>query len=217
MKKNILKVALVTGFVALGGLTATLLTVNAQSIYDDVAIDQQILIDAEATGFTLEEMLTYAIQDEYLAQAEYIAIIETYGEIRPFTNIVLAEQTHIDLLLPLFAAYGIEVPANTAADSVIIPDSITSALATGVEAETANIAMYEAFLAQADLPEDVAAVFTSLLNGSYHHLAAFSKDRFAFVGQDMMNQFKNQFGKGGKGSQNQNKGSKGNAGVCPQA
>ena len=217
MKKNILKVALVTGFVALGGLTATLLTVNAQSIYDDVAIDQQILIDAEATGFTLEEMLTYAIQDEYLAQAEYIAIIETYGEIRPFTNIVLAEQTHIDLLLPLFAAYGIEVPANTAADSVIIPDSITSALATGVEAETANIAMYEAFLAQADLPEDVAAVFTSLLNGSYHHLAAFSKDRFAFVGQDMMNQFKNQFGKGGKGSQNQNKGAKGNAGVCPQA
>jgi hypothetical protein len=217
MKKNILKVALVTGFVALGGLTATLLTVNAQSIYDDVAIDQQILIDAEETGFTLEEMLTYAIQDEYLAQAEYIAIIETFGEIRPFTNIVSAEQTHIDLLLPLFAAYGIEVPANTAADSVIIPDSITSALATGVEAEKANIAMYEAFLAQADLPEDVAAVFTSLLNGSYNHLAAFSKDRLAFVGQDMMNQFKNQFGKGGKESQSQNKGSKGNAGVCPQA
>ncbi|MCK7487067.1 MAG: hypothetical protein MZU97_17335 [Bacillus subtilis] len=41
--------------------------------------------------------------------------MDEYGNIRPFSQIVLAEQTHINLLLPLFEAYGIEIPVNTAA------------------------------------------------------------------------------------------------------
>lgn len=43
----------------------------------------------------LEQMLTYAIQDESLARSEYEMIIERYGTIRPFSNIIRAEERHI--------------------------------------------------------------------------------------------------------------------------
>ncbi|NCB36222.1 MAG: hypothetical protein EOM58_09285, partial [Clostridia bacterium] len=48
--------------------------------------------------YTLEQMLTYAMQDEYMAQAEYAAIIAAYGDNTPFANIINAEKTHVALL-----------------------------------------------------------------------------------------------------------------------
>ncbi|MFA5006290.1 MAG: hypothetical protein WC509_02340 [Candidatus Izemoplasmatales bacterium] len=222
MKRNLIKSLIVAGVIALGGTTVAIATVNADSTFSTDASYVELAQD----GYTVEEMLTAAIQDEYLAQATYAAIIAAYGEIRPFTNIIAAEQTHIDLLLPLFEAYGIEVPANEAAASVVLPESITAALSTGVDAETANIAMYDAFLAVEDLPEDVATVFTYLRNASTNHLKAFTRDRYNFVGSDVMNRIRNVFGKGNKGngskfgvgSKNGGNGSNGGyAGVCPNA
>lgn len=196
MKKNMIKVAIIAAVVLTFGLTFTLSTVSADAVYDTASINYGSADALSAESYTLEEMLVYALQDEYMAQAEYQAIISTYGEIRPFTNIILAEGTHISLLLPLFEAYGVTLPENTAVDYVVVPDSVTSALATGVQAEEMNIAMYAAFLSQ-DLPDDVRDVFTALQNASYSHLAAFSKDRYIGVGTDLMNQVKNMFKKSG--------------------
>jgi len=218
-KKHLFKVLLVAGLVGVAGFGAVAASVNAQSVYDQVTADQLTLTELSADGYTLEEMLTMAINDEYLAQAEYQAIIDTFGVTRPFTNIVAAEQTHIDLLLGLFETYGITVPENTAANSVVIPETITSAIATGVDTEKANIAMYEAFLAQGDLPEDVTNVFTYLVEASTHHLNAFSKDRYSCLGTDIANMVRNRFQKQGTKSQDgyryQFMGANGNAGNCP--
>lgn len=188
MKKHV-KLFIFLGLI-LGGVAFISYGVNADSV-EVGSVDLATLTVDENGEYSLEDMLTYALIDEYTAQATYQAIIDTYGEVRPFTNIVLAEQTHIDLLLPLFETYGIEVPVN---DIVVteIPDSIASALATGVVAETANIELYQAFLAQ-DLPDDVATVFQTLINASTHHLAAFSKDRLAGAGYDLANGVKNGF------------------------
>lgn len=123
-------------------------------------------------SYTLEEMLVYAIQDEYMAQAEYDAIMDSYGVSRPFSNIIRSEGMHINLLLPLFQSLGYEVPLNNAADLTILPASLEEAYAIGVEAEIKNIAMYESFLKE-DLPEDVKAVFERLMNASESHLRAF--------------------------------------------
>jgi hypothetical protein len=120
----------------------------------------------------LEEMLTYAIQDEYLARAEYEAIMEEYGSIAPFSNIIRAEESHISQLVPLFESNGLAVPADDAADYVILPASLDEAYQAGIDAEIANIAMYELFLAQ-ELPDDVRAVFENLMAGSQSHLSAF--------------------------------------------
>ena len=126
------------------------------------------------SALDLPKMLTYAIQDEYLAQAEYQFIIRSFGEVRPFTNIIKAEKTHIDMLKPLFKTYGVMVPADTAMDHIIKTNSIKTSLAAGVQAEIDNINMYELFLKQS-LPADVQDVFKRLLNASQNHLKAFQK------------------------------------------
>ena len=124
--------------------------------------------------YTLSEMLTYAIQDEYLAYAEYEEIIGAFGSIRPFTNIIKAEATHISELEPILENHGVTVPKNTADEYTAVPGTLIDAYQAGLDAEVKNIAMYEAFLKQ-DLPEDVKAAFTLLKNASEHHLAAFER------------------------------------------
>jgi rubrerythrin len=130
----------------------------------------------EGTTYTLEEMLTYAIQDEYNAQAEYERIIAAYGDDGVFANIVQAEETHIALLTTLFNTYGLTLPANNAAETVTLPESLTEAYTTGIAAENANIAMYESFLTDTTLPDDVRSAFTALANASESHLAAFTQN-----------------------------------------
>jgi hypothetical protein len=121
---------------------------------------------------SLEQMLTYAIQDEYLARAEYYFIIDKYGSIRPFSNIVQAEEQHVSMLVPLFTKYGFAVPKDTAKEHIIVPDDLKVALETCVQAEVDNIAMYETFLGKS-LPDDVRDVFERLKNASGNHLEAF--------------------------------------------
>lgn len=236
MKRNILKGLIVTSFIVIGAFALSLTSVNAESVYVQMSEDTEPVAVSTDTTYTLEQMLVFAIEDEYLNQAEYQAIIDTFGDIRPFTNVVVAEQNHIDLLLVLFETYGFEVPANNATDSVVVPDSITSAYATGIDAENANILMYQTFLAQADLPDDVKTTFEYLLSAAENHLEAFSKDHYSCLGTDMMNQFRNRTRSGNQnGTGNQYKGSNGsgtgtgtssgskyqgsngNAGVCPRS
>ncbi len=118
------------------------------------------------------DMLTYAIQDEYLARAEYDWILQSFASPRAFANIMRAEETHIDSLLPLFTAYGITPPADEGASRAATVSSITEAYQAGVNAEVNNIAMYESFLEE-NLPDNVRIVFESLLRASENHLRAF--------------------------------------------
>ena len=197
MKKWIFGLSFI-GLLALGITYVSLGVFAEPANYDGVALS---LETDEFGEYSLEDMLTAALLDEYLAQATYQEIILTYGDVKPFTNIVVAEQQHINLLLPLFETYGITVPENQAASQVVLPDSIASALATGVEAEKANIAMYEAFLAQDNLNDDVRSVFELLKTASEHHLAAFSKDRLNGAGYNFMYQMRNMFRQGGNQNQ----------------
>ena len=123
---------------------------------------------------TIEEMLRYAIEDEYLARQEYESIMDQYGEQRPFSNIIKAEETHIAMLTELYDTYNYEMPVDTALDHVYVPASIAEALAIGVQAEIDNIAMYNHFLEQ-ELPEDIRIAFISLRDASESHLAAFER------------------------------------------
>lgn len=127
-----------------------------------------------ATSLTLPQMLTYALQDEHLAQSRYKNVLETFGDIRTFAQIKEAELRHISALLPLFEKYQVPVPEDISQSFVKTPGSVKSAFAASVEGEVDNIAMYEKFLAY-DLPNDIRMVFTQLRNASRNHLAAFER------------------------------------------
>lgn len=171
MRKLVFTVFTVT--VLLGG--ALYFGISTYASDQDLYETQTVSLEVDENGlYSLEDMLVYAMLDEIHAKQTYEAMIETYGEIRPFTKIMEAEQTHINLLLPLFETYQIELPTS---DYVpVVPETIEEALAIGVQAEIANIALYEAFLSQ-ELPDDVRVVFEQLVSASSHHLDAFSKDR----------------------------------------
>jgi len=123
---------------------------------------------------TIRDMLLYAVQDEYLAHGEYLAIVEKFGSQRPYSNIIRAEETHLAYLKEVHLAYGLDFPADDSADHIVVPDNLLEAAQVGVQAEIDNIAMYELFLTY-DLPENVSAVFSSLKSGSDSHLLAFQK------------------------------------------
>lgn len=123
---------------------------------------------------TILDMLTYAVQDEYLARGEYEAIEETFGAQKPYTNIKSAEETHLAYLKEVYAAYGLEFPEDESASHIVIPENLLEAALTGVQAEIDNIEMYEIFMSH-ELPENVYEVFSALKSGSESHLLAFQK------------------------------------------
>ncbi|WP_369403611.1 hypothetical protein [Gracilibacillus boraciitolerans] len=100
-----------------------------------------------ASSLSLPQMLTYALQDEYLAQARYNNIIGTFGNIPTFVQIREAELRHIRALLPLFERYQVPLPQDISGSFVTTPQNLKAAYATGVQGgEIDNIAMYERFL-----------------------------------------------------------------------
>ena len=65
------------------------------------------LAPEEAQGLLL------ALNDEYHAEAVYRQVLDDFGDgVRPFTNIIVAEQRHQFSLLDLFDFFELAVPAN---------------------------------------------------------------------------------------------------------
>jgi len=124
----------------------------------------------------LANMLTFAIQDEYLARGEYQKVLEKFGKRSPFSNIIKAEVRHIGFLRPLFKKYGVTMPPDRGLELATVPGTFAEALQVGVNAEVQNIAIYERFLKK-ELPDDVRSVFSRLLAGSQNHLASFQGGR----------------------------------------
>jgi len=117
--------------------------------------------------------LVMAINDEYKARATYQAVLDKFGSVAPFTNIVRSEATHIAALERLFNTYGLPIPPDTYAGNVQAPATLKDAAQVGVEAEKANVAMYDGFLTYVQ-ESDVAAVFAQLRSASQaKHLPAF--------------------------------------------
>ncbi len=129
----------------------------------------------ENQRYTPAQMLTYALEDEYLANARYTAVIEKFGNTRPFTRFAGAEKRHIALLKPLMAKYEVPVPEDKSASFVSVPATLAAAVKAAAEAEKNTMQMYGIFLKQ-QLPEDVKLIFTLLRSASGRHLQALERN-----------------------------------------
>jgi len=128
-------------------------------------------------AFTIVDMLRWAVEDEYLARGEYAAIMKKFGVMRPYSNIMDAEDQHLAWLKDEYAARGLAFPADGSASSVVVPADLKAAAQAGVDAEISNIDMYKAFLARPELsrPENASVkdLFERLMRASENHLRAF--------------------------------------------
>ena len=128
-----------------------------------------------ATEEGLLAALGEALDDEYRARATYRAVIDRFGEVRPFANIVEAEQRHIDALLGVYRRRNVEVPTDRWAGRIDVPESLGAACELSVQAEIDNAAMYTRLIRRVDDPE-VQRIMSHLQRASRdRHLPAFRR------------------------------------------
>lgn len=148
-----------------------------------VAVTVAMVTGASAASLSddAKYALGAALDDEYHAEAVYNAVIASFGPVRPFSNIVRAEQRHQSMLIDLYQRYGIEVPANpyeSGQKSVgTVPATLSEACQVGVSAEIANRDLYSKdLLPKVTQYPVITAVFMALSGASeYQHLPAFQR------------------------------------------
>lgn len=119
--------------------------------------------------------LTEALEDEYKSRATYRKVIEVFGSIRPFINIVEAEDRHASALLRQFEQFGLQPPKDEWAGRIEAPSSIAAACEAAITAEIENAAMYDRLLEIVDNPS-VRDVLLRLQDASQNrHLPAFRR------------------------------------------
>ena len=123
----------------------------------------------------LANILLDALEDERKAEATYAAVIEKFGPVRPFSNIIEAEQRHAAALERQLARLGIDVPPDPWTGKVAAPASLAQACESAVQGEVENIALYDRLI---PMIEDPAArqVMENLQAASRErHLPAFKR------------------------------------------
>ncbi|WP_205927823.1 ferritin-like domain-containing protein [Rhizobium terricola] len=123
-----------------------------------------------------------ALEDEHKAEAFYAAVMEKFGEVRPFSNIIRAEQKHASALNRLLQTYGQEQTVDnpylgSAEVAAAVPATLAEACRMGVDAEIANRELYDTKLIPAaqDYAE-IKSVFSALRDASENrHLPAFER------------------------------------------
>ena len=118
--------------------------------------------------------LDRTLQDEYHAESIYLGVLADFGDVRPFVNVVHAEQRHSESIARLYGNRGLDAPGSVwTVANVPHFGSPEEACAAAVAAELDNVALYDAYLAL-DLPRDVRNVFGNNRAASLErHLPAF--------------------------------------------
>lgn len=122
--------------------------------------ETQLTMNSQLSPETKQAMID-SINDEYQARAFYNAVIAKFGDVRPFRNIVRAEDRHTQLWESLFRQYGLPIPADQFAAQVTAPKTLREACQMALEVERANVKMYDKFLGFVKEP-DLIDVFTQL-------------------------------------------------------
>ena len=126
--------------------------------------------DYDATS--LKAVLDTVLADERNALSEYTVLFDAYGNTGPWTRLIQAESRHITELERIYSAFNFEIPAEPSSAPASVPSSFDEAYQIGIQAETANIALYDGYL-KTNLPKDVATIFSHLQNASINHLSIF--------------------------------------------
>lgn len=143
-----------------------------QANIDEALLTSKIVDPALAIP-TMHQALRIALYDEYHARAVYTKVVQTFGFVPPFSNIVSAEENHINALLGLFAKYGVEPVIDDWAAKVRVKPTFIQNCEVGIAAEIDNIRMYDNLIPYAEMP-DVLDIFYRLQAASFNnHLPAF--------------------------------------------
>lgn len=110
---------------------------------------------------------------EYAAVAAYTAVIEEFGQVQPYVNILEAEQRHVSALIRQLDRFGVSAPANPWLGKIPAPADLLTTAQAEADGEVANVAMYDELLAQSN-DAGLTRVLTNLRRASLEaHLPMF--------------------------------------------
>jgi len=142
--------------------------------YDENLLLRQ-RVDSALSTPVMEQVLRIAVYDELHALSFYSGVVERFGSILPFSNIIEAEKRHYELLLPLLERYQVDVPINSWHNYISIPDTVVECCEVGIASEIDNISLYNHLLTYVE-DNAVREVFYRLQAASHNkHLPAFRK------------------------------------------
>jgi hypothetical protein len=144
---------------------------------------------SSALALTAKEAssILFMKQEEKLARDVYQVMYAKWGHVT-FGNIAISEQRHMDAVDNLITRYGLTDASPAEAGKFTYPElqglydelitlgnqSLEDALAVGVLIEETDIAdLKEALKSTRERP--IRNVFSNLMDGSYNHLAAFTR------------------------------------------
>ncbi len=132
-----------------------------------------------ATGTALApesaNALLAALEDERRSQAFYEGVIARHGKVRPFSNIIRAEQNHERAVIAVMERYKLPIPQATAPSIPPVSETFAACASTAAQVERDNIALYDRLLPTIR-EGDVKTLFENLRAASKnHHLPAFQR------------------------------------------
>ena len=174
-------------------------SVSYAQIVEDVDLNPAILDESseeETSG------LIFMREEEKLARDVYLYLHDKWG-LPIFNNIANSEQSHMDAVLRLLTAYGIEDPAAAKAPGEFVnadlqnlynqlvtqgSQSLGDALKVGAAIEEIDILDLEDHLSRTK-NLDIVMVYENLMRGSYNHLRSFSSTLYQKTGEVYLPQF----------------------------
>ncbi len=121
------------------------------------------------------DALRETLMDERRAQAFYTSVMAKHGQVRPFSNIVHAEERHAAVIETLMTRHGVAIPTDTPTNLPAVPVTLPECNRLAAQLERDNIAMYDRLLADVTEP-DIRTAFENLRDASKNnHLPAFER------------------------------------------
>ena len=99
----------------------------------------------------LEKILLDALDDERKAEATYTAVIDKFGPVRPFINIISAESRHSRAIEKQLFRLGFGIPEDQWQGNGEAPSTLAAACKLAVKAEIDNIALYDRLIPQIEI------------------------------------------------------------------
>ncbi len=122
--------------------------------------------------------LNTALADERNASATYQVILERFGDVRPFSNIIHAEARHIEALHRIYERYGVRIAVTPGkVDATTETEDLATLCKIAAAGEVENTRLYDEVLLPAVSDyRDIAAVFARLRYASWNnHRPAFER------------------------------------------
>ncbi|HOB14377.1 MAG TPA: DUF2202 domain-containing protein [Novosphingobium sp.] len=153
---------------------ATVAALSALAIAGAAAASQTAGASSNDEGAVKAALLT-ALDDEYKAEATYQAVLDKHGDVRPFSNIIRAEQRHQEMVKAEMDRRGWSYGPNPYSGKITAPATLLDACKTGVQAEVENIALYDRLLPAIDDPAAKSVLERLQWASRENHLPAFER------------------------------------------